>query len=59
MKITITLQDDENGQVQVEEVRQLCPGEKEASITPASALAEAMFSLLEELGETETVVEAS
>jgi hypothetical protein len=56
MKITITLEDDEDGQVQVEEVRYLSPGEQE--VTAASALAEEMLVLLDELGEAETISEA-
>ena len=59
MKITITLQDDENGQVQVEEVRHLHPGEQEGAVTAASALADEMFSVLDELGDAETVLEVS
>ena len=57
VKITITLEDDKDGQVQVEEVRHLTHGEHE--VTTASVLAEEMLALLEELGETETVLEAS
>ncbi len=59
MKITITLQDDENGQVQIEEVRHLCPGEHDGAITAASAIAEEMLSLLDELGDAETMFEVS
>ena len=57
MKITITLQDSEDGQVQVEEVRHLGPGEHE--VTAASILAEEMLAILSEYGEAETVLEAS
>ncbi len=59
MKITITLQDDENRQVQIEEVRHLFPGEHDGAITAASALAEEMLSLLDELGDAETTFEVS
>ncbi len=51
MKITITLEDDEKGQVQVEEVRQLTDGEHE--VTAASVLAEEMLAILDALGDTE------
>jgi hypothetical protein len=57
VKITITLQDDEAGAVQVEEVRLLGPGEHTEAVTAASALAEEMLGILDELGDTETVSE--
>jgi len=57
VKITITLQDYDNGEVKVEEVRHLSPGEHE--VTAASVLAEEMLALLSEYGEAETVLEAS
>ncbi len=57
MKITITLQDDEDGAVQVEEVRHLSPWEHAEAVTAASALAEEMLGILDELGDTETVSE--
>ncbi len=57
MKITITLQDDAEGRVRVEEVRRLGPGEHQGSVTAASALAEEMLAILDELGEAETVSE--
>ncbi len=59
MKITITLQDDDNGEVQIEEVRHLNAGEHEEMVTAASALAEEMLALLDTLGEAETVSEVS
>jgi hypothetical protein len=59
VKITITLQDDEAGAVQVEEVRHLSPGEHAEAVTAASALAEEMLGILDELGDTETVSEVS
>ena len=52
MKITITLEDDEKGQVQVEEVRQLTDGEHQ--VTAASVLAEEMLAILDALGDTES-----
>ena len=57
MKITITLEDDDNGEMHVEEIRHQSPGEHE--VTAASVLAEEMLALLSEHGETETVLEAS
>ena len=57
MKITITLEDDDNGEVRIEEIRQLALNEQE--VTAASVLAEEMLSLLSEYGESETVLEAS
>ncbi len=57
MKITITLQDDAEGRVRVEEVRRPGPGEHQEAVTAASALAEEMLAILDELGEAETVSE--
>jgi hypothetical protein len=57
VKITITLQDDEAGAVQVEEVRHLSPGEHAEAVTAASALAEEMLGILDKLGDTETISE--
>jgi hypothetical protein len=57
VKITITLQDDEAGAVQVEEVRHLSPGEHAKAVTAASALAEEMLGILDELGAAEAVSE--
>ena len=51
MKVTITLRDTEDGQVEVKEMRQPGPGEIEESVTVASALADEMLGLLGELGE--------
>lgn len=53
MEIIITLRDDDDGQVQIEEVRQLGSGETEESVTVASSLADEMLSLVSELGEAE------
>ena len=53
MKITITLRDTEDGQVQVEETRQPGQGESEESVTVATALADEMSALLDKLGDTE------
>jgi hypothetical protein len=57
VKIIITLQDDEAGAVQVEEVRYVSPGEHAEAVTAASALAEEMLGILDELGDTEAVSE--
>ncbi len=57
MRITITLQDDKDGRVQVEEVRQPSSGEQEEAVTAASILAEEMLALLHEFGDTKTVFE--
>ena len=57
VKISITLQDDAEGRVRVEEVRRPGPGEPQEAVTAASALAEEMLAILDELGEAETVSE--
>ncbi len=57
MKITITLLDDKDGHVQVEEVRRLSPGEHKEVVTAASALAEEMLAILDEFGDTEILFE--
>ena len=51
MEITITLRDDDGGQVQIKEIRLPASGETEQSVTVASALADEMLSLISELGE--------
>ncbi len=53
MKITITIQDTDNGSIKVTEERDPADGENENSITSASALADAMFELMDQLGETD------
>ena len=55
MEIIITLRDDEKGQVEIEEIRQLALGETEESVTVASALAEEMLAVVEELGEADAL----
>jgi hypothetical protein len=57
VEITITLRDDQDGQVQVEEIRRLSPGEHEEAVTAASALAEEMLAIIEGLGDAETIFE--
>ncbi len=51
MKITITIQDTDNGQIKVSEERKLDEGEDADSITSARALADAIFELMDQLGE--------
>ncbi len=53
MEIIITLRDEDDGQVQIEEVRRLAPGEVEQSVTVASTLADEMLCLVSELGDTD------
>lgn len=55
MEIIITLRDDSDGHVVIEETRQLAPGEAEESVTVASALAEEMLALVETLGEADVL----
>lgn len=51
MKIIITIEDIENGEVSVAEERIPANGETEMAITTASALADAMFEVMDTLGE--------
>ncbi len=53
MKIIITIQDTENGHIKVSEERKLRDGENENSVTSASALADAIFELMDQLGEVD------
>ncbi len=53
MKITIIIQDTDNDSIKVTEERDPGDGENENSITSASALADAMFELMDQLGEAE------
>ena len=55
MEIIITLRDDNEGQVQIEEIRRLAPGEAEESVTVASSLADEMLSVVSEWGDTEAL----
>ncbi len=55
MEIIITLRDDDEGHVQIEEVRQLAPGETEQSATVASVLAEEMLAVVANLEEAEAL----
>ena len=51
MKITITIEDTSAGQVNVTEDRTPGENETEESVTSASALADAMFAVMDQLGE--------
>ena len=51
MKITITIEDTEDGQVNVTETRVAGDGETEESVTSAAALTDAMFEVMDQLGE--------
>jgi len=53
MKITITIEDTPDGQIQVSEAREPGLNEKEDSTTLATALADAMFDVMDQLGEVE------
>ncbi len=53
MKIIITIEDTENGNVNVNEERLPTGGENVESVTTASALAEEMFNVMDSLGESE------
>ena len=53
MKITITIEDTEDGQVNVTESRLPGDGETEESVTSATALADAMFEAMDQLAEVE------
>ena len=53
MKIVITIQDTEDGQISVSEVRELENGEAEDSVTPAADLADAIFEVMDQVGEIE------
>ena len=53
MKTIITIEDAENGEVSVNEERLPAGGENVESVTTASALADAMFDVMDSLGEQE------
>ncbi len=53
MRITITIEDTKNGEVRVAETREPSEGETEETVTSAVALADAMFEMMDELGEAE------
>jgi len=51
MKIVITIQDTEDGQISVSEAREPANGEVEDSVTSATTLADAMFEMMDQMGE--------
>ncbi|WP_186297795.1 hypothetical protein [Sedimenticola selenatireducens] len=51
MKITITIEDTEDGQITVAEERTPGTGETEESVTQSTALADAIFEVMDQLGE--------
>jgi len=53
MRITITIEDTEYGQVTVTEERILGEGGEESTVTSATALADAMFEVMDQLGEVD------
>ncbi len=53
MRITITIEDAEDGQIRVAETREPGEGESDEIVTSAVALADAMFEVMDELGEVE------
>ena len=53
MKIVITIRDTDDGQISVSETRELDAGESEDTVTSATALADAMFEVMDHLGEVE------
>jgi|SaaInl7_135m_RNA_FD_contig_21_291697_length_275_multi_4_in_0_out_0_1 hypothetical protein len=53
MKIIITIQDTEDGQIKVSEEREPEAGEEVTAVTSASAMADAMFELMDHLGEAD------
>lgn len=53
MIITITIEDTPDGQIKVTEQRNPAEGENENSETASSALADAMFAVMDQLGESE------
>ncbi len=53
MKITITIEDTPDGQIQVSEHREPGTGETDQSITSATSLADAMFQVMDQLGEVD------
>ncbi len=53
MKITITIEDTEDGQIMVAETREQGDGETEETVTTAVALADAMFEAMDQLEEVD------
>ncbi|GEM_PF-4403047 len=53
MKITITIEDTEDGQIKVVEARTPGTGETEETVTQSTALADAMFEVMDQLGDVD------
>ena len=53
MRIAITIEDTQDGQIRVVETREPGEGESEESATHATALTDAMFEVMDQLGEVE------
>ena len=51
MKIIISIQDIEDGQISVSEAREPANGEAEDSVTSATTLADAICEVMDQLGE--------
>ncbi len=47
----ITIEDTEDGQVRIAEIRDPGEGETEETVTSSTALADAMFEVMDQLGE--------
>ena len=50
MKIMITIEDTEDGKIRAAEIREPREGETEETVIHATALADAMFEVMDELG---------
>ena len=55
MKVVITIEDTEDGQIKVTETRKPGDDESEKAMTSSTALADAMFEVTDRLGEVEGV----
>ena len=53
MKVTITIEDTEDGQIKVSEARMPGQNETEETVTQSTALADAMFEIMDQLGEVD------
>lgn len=53
MKIVITIQDTEDGQISVSEARELENDEAEDTVTSATDIADAMFEVVDQLRKIE------
>ena len=59
MKIIITIEDTEDEQIQVSEARNPAPGETEETVTLSTALADAMFEVMDGLAEGDWSMESA